>query len=188
MVGQGSPEASRPPRASPINIHYLLRTWWVLYSVIVLWGACASSALAADASMRLRIAWGGGAERQWKGTVRASDGTLTEPQALGVEADEPGSIWEADGQIFVRERSPRAYNGVDVLVTATSDSKLSVALAPLTASEDASPIEIRLSEVVGESFSSQLDPQGNRLLVMRSPGDKLRVRFDRNSLVFSPGE
>jgi hypothetical protein len=160
----------------------------VLYSVIVLWGACASSALAADASMRLRIAWGGGAERQWKGTVRASDGTLTEPQALGVEADEPGSIWEADGQIFVRERSPRAYNGVDVLVTATSDSKLSVALAPLTASEDASPIEIRLSEVVGESFSSQLDPQGNRLLVMRSPGDKLRVRFDRNSLVFSPGE
>ncbi len=75
-----------------------------------------------------------------------------------------------------------------MLVTATKEAKLSVELAPATAAEAANPIEIRLGDVVGESFSSQLDPQGNRLLVMRSPGDKLRVQFDRSSLVFSPGE
>ncbi len=106
MVGQGSPEASRPPRARSISIHQVLRTWWVFYLVFALWGTCAPRAWAADASMPC-IAWGGGGERQWKGTVRLSDGTLTEPQALGVEADEPGSIWEADGQLFVHERSPR---------------------------------------------------------------------------------
>lgn len=190
MVGQGRPQTSQPPRASPCTSRQTFSTWWVLYWALI--AALASSALAASAraaesTMRLRIAWGGGAERQWKGTVSVSEGELAEAQALGVEADEPGSIWLADGQLHVRERSPRAYNGVDVLVHADLDAHLSVALTPLGA-EDASPLEIRLADLVADSYSSQLDTQGNRLLVVRSPGDKLRVQFERGSLVFAPGE
>ena len=74
--------------------------------------------------LRLRIAWGGGAERLWRGTISLSEGSLSEPQPLGVEADEPGSMW-LDGNprsdhvtLVVQQRSPRGYDGVDVLVSA----------------------------------------------------------------------
>ena len=33
--------------------------------------------------LRLRIAWGGGAERLWQGTISLSEGALSEPAALG---------------------------------------------------------------------------------------------------------
>lgn len=191
MVGQGRPHKSRPTRASPSSCQPKSYTWlvliWVLNAALAS-SLSAASAGAAESTLRLRIAWGGGAECQWKGTVAVSEGALAEPQALGVEADEPGSIWLADGQLHVRERSPRAYNGVDLLVRADLEAKLSITLAPLSASEAPAPIEIRLADLVGDSYSSQLDSQGNRLLVVRSPGDRLRVHFERGSLVFSPGE
>ena len=49
--------------------------------------------------MRVRIAWGGGAERLWEGTIAVSQGTLSEPRPLGIEADEPGSMWLEDGRL-----------------------------------------------------------------------------------------
>ena len=39
-----------------------------------------------------------------------------------------------------------------------------------------------------EAHTSLLDERGNRLLVRRDPGDELRVRFERDSLVFQAGE
>ena len=60
------------------------------------------------------MAWGGGAERLWEGTIALSQGMLSEPQPLGIEADEPGSMWLEDGQLIIRQRTPRAYDGVDL--------------------------------------------------------------------------
>ena len=58
----------------------------------------AAQAVAAD-NVRLRIAWGGGTERTWQGTISVSDGAISEPQPLGTEADEPGSMWlDGDSQ------------------------------------------------------------------------------------------
>ena len=49
-------------------------------------------------------------------------------------------------------------------------------------------IEIPLADLSSEFVNKDLDKQGNRLLVMRAPGDSLRVHFTRESLVFAPGE
>ena len=43
-------------------------------------------------ALRVRIAWGGGAERLWEGTIAVSQGAISEPRPLGIEADEPGSM------------------------------------------------------------------------------------------------
>jgi len=147
------------------------------------------SGLLGAETIRVRIAWGGGAERLWEGDVSLSgEGTLTEPRPLGIEADEPGSMWLEAGRLVIRQRSPRTYDGVDLLVTASPDARL---LIRLTASDDAnrgSPIEIPLKGLLGEFCDNKLDDHENRLLVRRSPGDLLRVSFDRDALVFSPGE
>ena len=79
-------------------------------------------------AIQVRIAWGGGAERLWEGTIAVSRGALAHPRLLGIEADEPGSMWVEDGRLVVRQRSPRSYDGVDVTVDAPADAKLLVKL------------------------------------------------------------
>jgi hypothetical protein len=142
---------------------------------------------AAEVALRLRIAWGGGAERTWQGAIALSEGTLSELKPLGIEADEPGSIWLDGKQIRIRQPSVRAYDGVDVLVTAQLDARLTIWLASEQA-DTAKTVEMALRDLVGRSHNSTLDDVGNRLSVVRAPGDRLRVDFDRQHLVFRPGE
>jgi len=188
MAGHGSPRTSPGPvwlrAAAPCR-----SAWCALTLVICL----AAEGLAAD-DLRVRIAWGGGAERLWRGTVAVSEGTLSEPRPLGVEADEPGSMWldgdsHGDGRkLVIHQRSPRAYDGVDLLVAAPPSARLVVQLAAADESKSPEAIEIPLGDLSGEFVSKELDGRGNRLLAVRSPGDQLRVSFARESLVFAPGE
>lgn len=147
----------------------------------------ANTSLAADTTLRLRIAWGGGVERIWSGSIRLSEGRFSELEPLGIEANEPGSIWLSAGGIEIREPTQRAYDGVDVLVTADLAAKLSIALVDPTG-EITKNIEVPLTELVHQSHATPLDDTDNRLLVTRSPGDRLRVRCQRDNLVFAPGE
>ena len=76
----------------------------------------------------VRVAWGGGSEKLWEGSIAVSRGTISQPRPLGIEADEPGSMWLEDGRLMIRQRSPRGYDGVDIIVTAPADAKLIVQL------------------------------------------------------------
>ncbi len=192
MIGQGRPNASRTPFARFARpMPWLARSALVRLCAAAIAlcsvGVAAPRARAAENSFQLRIAWGNGAERIWQGTIRLTHGKFSDLRALGIEADEPGSIWlDAEG-IEIRQRSLRAYDGVDVTVTAELDDQLVISLSsdPETA---AKPIEIPLRSIASQSHSSTLDETGNRLLVSRSAGDRLRIQFDRDNLVFSPGE
>ncbi|MGO8691385.1 MAG: family 10 glycosylhydrolase [Thermoguttaceae bacterium] len=200
MAGQGRPRASRSQHAAADR---LPAACWALAIALVAWwpaepaGAQGEAPPKDDApatattTMRIRIAWGGGAERRWEGTIAVSRGTLSEPRPLGIEADEPGSMWLEDGRLAIRQRSARDNDGVDVLVTAPPDAKL---LVNLTAADDARrgpPVAIPpipLGDLSGEFINLPLDARENRLRVRRTPGDQLRVRVAGDSLVFSPGE
>jgi hypothetical protein len=172
-------------------------------------GALARPAIAEN--LRLRFAWGGGPERLWQGRIAVSEGVLAEPVALGVETDEVGSMWmergqaeislvrgdrtharaparAADGYLAVRQRSPRTYDAVDLSVTAPAEATLLVEFEGVDDKRHPGWLEIRLADVLHGSFSADLDDQGNRLVVRRSPGDELRVRLPRRSLVYAPGE
>ena len=217
MIGQGSPLRYHCRCAAN------LRPGWLGRSValaVILW--CATVASASESTLRLRIAWGGGAERTWRGVVRLSNGSLSEVRPLGIEADEPGTIWlESDGDgrtVAIRQRAPRAYDGLDVLVTADLNARLTIELEavdepqpednPLTPSLSSNAVnlqpaagekkqirpaeapnkslELALQDLISDSHKTQLDSTKNRLVVMRSPGDRLRVQFERDNLVFAP--
>lgn len=117
-----------------------------------------------------------------------SEGTLSDPRPLGIEADESGSMWIEDGQLTVAQRSPRTFDAVEVLVDAPSDARLTVALAPAGDARARPPVVIPLANVLGDPIGADLDDQGNRLLVRRAPGDTLRVTPADRSLVFAPGQ
>jgi hypothetical protein len=141
-------------------------------------------------SLRIRVAWGGGAERLWEGTIAISQGTLSEPKPLGIEADESGSMWLEEGRLVIRQRTARAYDGVDLLVSAPLDAKLLVQLTAANDSQRGPQVEIPpipLADLSTDLRNLPLDNRDNRLLVRRAPGDSLRVRTAESSMVFPPG-
>jgi hypothetical protein len=150
--------------------------------------AMMASGQAAEVALRLRISWGGGADRVWQGSINLSGGSLEQLSTLGIEADSPGAIWlEGNDTVQIRQPSPRAYDGVDVSLRASSEAKLKIQLS--TTDGVAPPsVEIPLSDLLEGTHSSTLDDTGNRLSVSRSPGDQLRVTFEREHLVFAPSE
>ena len=103
MVGHGSPRASRAwiarlARAAP-GLCWAALVWLIWLS--------AAPATAEEATLQLRIAWGGGTERIWQGSIRLQGGQLADAQTLGIEADEAGSIWVDGDAIEIRQRSVR---------------------------------------------------------------------------------
>ena len=147
-----------------------------------------SGGIAEAETLRLRVSWGGGEERQWHGTIAVRNGTVSEPQPLGMEADEAGSMWVEQGQLIVAQRSPRGYDGVELLVEAALQSSLVVSLSSSPNDTQGPAREISLAELTQNEFNPNLDDHGNRLSVRRAPGDQLRVRLNERSLVFAPGE
>ncbi len=183
MLGQGR------PNRSPEDIHrriWLAGGWAFRLALgLVLAVALRSSAEAAS-TIRLRIAWGGGAARIWQGEISAPGAVVSDPRPLGIEADEPGSMWMEDGRLMVRQRSLRTYDGVDLLVEGALNGMLAVRLEPAD-SPGAKPIEIPLELLLRDQHNSSLDEKGNRLLVRRAPDDVLRVQIKQTHLVFAPG-
>jgi hypothetical protein len=206
MAGQGRPLASFRTVAKRGLGHCL--------AALAAWLALGSSPLLAaepEESLRVRIAWGGGPERVWVGRVAISEGRLSSPSPLGIEADEAGSMWIAEGPaevgsfrgekaakrspirtspsvLFIRQISPRTYDGLDLTVRAPLQASLFLELATSEEKDLPGWVEVRLADLVRGSQNTDLDDRGNRLIVRRSPGDELRVVLPPRPLVFTPGE
>ncbi len=141
-------------------------------------------------NIRVRIAWGGGAARLWTGSLSIDQGVLQSHQSLGIEADEPGSMWlTQDGsRLDVRQRSARTYDGFDVVVDAPLSASVELILSPGDNPELAARFNLPLADLLEKPVNEPLDERGNRVLAQRSPGDALRVTMERTSLVFGPDE
>jgi hypothetical protein len=158
--------------------------------LLALWvGPAISQCASADEgiNLRLHLAWGGGEARQWRGRVAFSSGTLSRLQLLGVDTDEPGAIQLLGQQIIIRQKGPRAFDGLEVSVSAPADATIRIEFLALGESQ-AQVIQVPLSELVNGSRSGVLDDQGNRFVIRRTPADLIQVGFHRDHLVFSPGE
>src|SRR5580698_5394257 len=104
MVGQGRPNTGR----------FFFAPWVgrLLQALAVALAVAAARPLpAAEPALALRIAWGGGSERLWHGSIAIDKGSLTLVRPLGIVADAPGSIWlDSEQRIEIRQRSARAYD------------------------------------------------------------------------------
>lgn len=185
MIGQGGPSPSHAQRSS----------WWygrwrrTGFTIAALLAALVPAVAGAQQrSMRLRVAWGGGESRRWHGSVELTEGVLSELVPLGVEADEPGSMWIDGSRVLINGPSGRTYDGFDCTVDAPPEARLLFRLSSRVGQPLEPPLEVTLEAAGGDSFGADLKDGNNRLLVRRAPGDKLHVELDRDALVFSPAE
>lgn len=183
MIGQGSPTGER---RWPAGAARALSAGIVSTLAVLSWCVAAPSA-GAEREASVRVEWGGGETRLWNGSIAIDHGRLSAITPLGIEADEVASLWIAEGQVQIRQRSARAYDGVDLVVQAEPDAKLVISLTSQSG-DPPGAFEVALAELIDSPRNLPLDQTGSRLLVRRTPGDLLRVRLDRDSLVFATGE
>ncbi len=158
--------------------------WSVL--LCALWatnGVCAETT-----DLRLRVAWGGGAARQWQGSLSIQDGTLSDLSYLGLDADEAATIYLEKYAVQIQQRSLRDYDGFDIQAVGSSTSVLKLEIAPADHPEEMQRIEVSLGDLITTYTHAELDSQNNQILIQRVSGDQLRTSFERSSLVFKPGE
>ncbi len=193
MVGQGSPGIlSRIAHAVLSRVPCALRRLCpILVGVIVCALVTASDAAAADPTVLLRFSWGGDPSiaRQWRGQISVDKGSAIFVRALGTDADEPGSVWTDGDHVEFRARSPKLIDGAEVEISAPLDAILSVNLGDALRNDaPISSTKITISELLDRPFTKSIDKAGDRLTIRRAPGDQLRVTFNRDNLIFAPGD
>ena len=198
VVGQGGPPIS------PCGLENLRgvcgfrrRRWfWALCALcahLVFSPLVESQAQSPDSkiNIRLRVEWGGGElPKRWSGSMTINPGHLSNPRGLGLETDKPGSIHSEQGQILIRQRSLTTFDSFDVEVVATKNAILEFRLSAVGDLGQARVIRVPIAKLISPNtfHGAALDDGKSRLLVRRSPGDRLRIEFSRQSLVFEPQE
>src|SRR5262245_51074388 len=80
----------------------------------------ASGAALADdeIELRLRLSWGGGEARQWRGAISIDEGEIVDWTPLGLEPDSPGSQYLAKGALLIEQRNRQSYDACEIVVRA----------------------------------------------------------------------
>ena len=169
-------------------------------------------------NLRLRIAWGGGAARQWRGTITISAGELQDliprsiepiksaqlPSIVGspvVKTDDSGSLVrlntpmnvQTSGQsksqtVFVQQDKPSQFDAFDISINATPQAILTVDLVALSDANIHFQLQRPLAFFITRDAEIVLDSTGNRGQVRRLAGDNLRIITERSHLVFHTQE
>jgi hypothetical protein len=165
----------------------IVRWRWILALVFVLRATTVFAEPPTE--LQLRIAWGGGVAKRWSGTISLSEGHITDLRSLGIEPDQPGSIWRAGGRVHIRPRTPRSYDGVDLMINAPASATLNIEMTddgdPAAEQAVRKQLKIPLSKLAKELHNAALDDRGNWILARRTPGDQLRVSLEPNRTVLT---
>lgn len=196
MAGHGRPRSGlrAPARRQPKRTRNLGLVRVALWHFVLSLSASllfAATSFADELDLRLRVTWGGGEARAWRGSLVARDGQLFQPKCLGSEADVADEfVLERDTLRFIQP-IPMTSDGFDVQVVGTDETILEFELVPADRPESKKTAKIKLADYVQAARISHQDPlddRGNKLHVQRAPGDRLRVTFERDALIFSPEE
>ena len=136
---------------------------------------------------RLRISWGGGVAKQWRGSITAQNASFGNPAVLGFERESSGGLLAEQQQIMIRQNAPSSFEGIDIDVQGNADSKITIELFE-AGSEMPIVHEFKLPQIAERNQVFALDQDNNRCSVVRSPGDKIEFATTRPHLIFEAGE
>lgn len=151
-------------------------------------GVRAEEPASAPREVRLRIAWGGAAATNWRGSLQVTQGSIREPVPLGAAPELPGMLSVGPSEVRWNSLRPQLYEAFDVTVVGTDETKLRLELQEGDSTTSSEVQELELAELAATEINVPLGDKGNRLLIQPAPGDALRVDLGREHLVFQPSE
>ena len=138
--------------------------------------------------LNLRLAWGGGQARAWQGQIQINQGKIGLIRGLGMEADQARALMPEGQIIHIQQLAPNTFHGLDIAVQAPKTATLFIVLTATDRQTKPQTLKVPISSLIQETSNFQLDKEENRIQIHRTPGDQLRLKFQRDSLVFSPQE
>ena len=139
----------------------------------------------------LRFSWGGASQQTWQGNVQVSGGRIEAIRPLGLYKNSATDIRLEGSQphraIRVRQSRATAFNGFDCRLIADENAELSIEFKSTEENVSIMRYQVAVRDLINQAWRETLDTK-NQIYIQRVPGDRLQVDFDRDSLVFSPGE
>src|SRR5688572_17903839 len=128
MVGHGRPREGPGVFAGHRELlrHDKTRSARVLLCCCALFICFSQLLVAQQLDVRVRLTWGGGTARKWRGSVVARDGRLIEPRSLGTEADVPDDLVLEGDTLRWSQPIPVRSDGLDLQVIGTAATTLSL--------------------------------------------------------------
>ncbi len=139
---------------------------------------------------KLRFSWGGGDPQTWRGKISTGDsgGTISSVAPLGVTLDATASVRLVGKDVEINHWSPTNYGGADLVLTGSPDTRIYFQLTSIENPQSAIKQTITIGQLNDQMVAAELDASGNRFSVSRAPGDRLGVEFEKQHLIFEPGE
>ncbi len=145
----------------------------------------------ADESVNIvaRVILGGGQARRYRGQVRIDQGQLRIIRPLGTLPHSIASVFSVNSNSLAFDSlTETGFEGFDIEIVGDRTSQVAIELKQDSSREPYKVQTITLETLIEKKHVHQVDSTGNRLLIERAPGDRLRVDPARTQLVFSPGE
>ena len=179
MNGHGSPPLTgRCGRRSYRQLLWLLAIWFCALPF--------SSVLAEPTSVRVRFEWSDPEPRIWMGYVEMEGGQFSDFRVLGLDADQPGAYVLEHQRVRVWPRFATQRSGFETLVSGELDDVIRLRLRPESNSTVTESVDVTLRELLQQDVTRTGVVEGHRLTIRRAPGDKIRVGFPQNHMIFSP--
>ncbi len=139
----------------------------------------------------LRIVWGGGAARNFAGTIAIDDGTIAVAGNLSLQDDAVGTARSIDAtSVELLGHSAASFGGVDIHLRGRTDSQISFKWKETDSSAahmKLRDLSVSLSQLLDGAWVETIDGAGNRIAVERQIRDRIRVQCE-SDMVLSPGE
>ncbi len=135
----------------------------------------------------LRIVWGGGKPRAFRGSISIDQGTLSVVRNLSLQSDSIGAVVNGDAStVKLSPHSLSTFGGVDVKIQASPTSKLTFRIDDSITNQ---PVEhtLLLSEILQGNWIRPLDDSGSRIAAERQMQDRIRVQSPQPMGIFSIG-
>lgn len=147
-----------------------------------------------------RIVWGGGPARSFDATIGVDRGSLQPVRNLSLQDDAVGTIKNSNATtIRVMGHTRSTFGGLDVRVQGTTESQLSIQWndgpeknteknKEKSIGQQPKRQSVAIKELLAGTWIQPIDNRGSRIAIERQIRDRLRIAFQRQSLIFSPGE
>lgn len=142
-----------------------------------------------SSNLRFRVSWGGGQNQSWHGALETESGRISNIVPLGLsESSTTTARATGDREISIRQTDASNYDGFDFTFDGEIESRIRINLWAKDGPDSPLLEAPSIASLIQTTFNRPLDDLGNRITITRIPSDDIRVNFEQDHLVMTPGQ